>query len=53
MESYQCSLCGYIYNPIVGDPNGGIDPKTPFTELPDNWVCPECGAPKEQFELVS
>jgi len=52
MPSYRCSVCGYIYDPERGDPDGGIKPGTPFAELPDDWVCPVCGADKSQFEKV-
>ncbi|MBM2825575.1 MAG: High molecular weight rubredoxin [Dehalococcoidales bacterium] len=52
LPSYQCSVCGYIYDPERGDPDGGIKPGTPFAELPDGWVCPVCGADKTQFERM-
>jgi rubredoxin len=52
MKKYRCTICGYIYDPEMGDPESGIDPGTPFTELPDDWVCPICGATKDQFEEV-
>jgi len=52
MAKYKCSVCGYIYDPELGDPDGGIKPGTPFEELPDDWVCPVCGASKDQFEKV-
>lgn len=52
MAKYQCSVCGYIYDPELGDPDGGIKPGTPFEELPDNWVCPVCGAAKDQFKKI-
>ncbi len=52
MEKWECLVCGYIYDPAEGDPEGGIPPGTPFEELPDDWVCPECGAEKEMFEKV-
>ncbi len=50
LDKYVCSVCGYIYDPEDGDPEGGIPPRTPFDELPDDWVCPVCGAGKEKFE---
>ncbi len=50
MKKYECSVCGYVYDPEVGDPNGGVEPGTAFESLPDDWVCPECGAPKNMFE---
>lgn len=52
MTKYKCTVCGYIYDPKEGDPDNGIEPGTPFEELPDDWVCPVCGAGKEDFEEV-
>jgi len=52
MEKYKCTVCGYIYDPEKGDEDGGIPPNTPFNKLPDDWVCPTCGAPKDMFEKV-
>lgn len=49
MDKYRCVVCNYIYDPAVGDAQGGIPPGTPFEKLPDNWVCPVCGADKSQF----
>jgi rubredoxin/flavin reductase (DIM6/NTAB) family NADH-FMN oxidoreductase RutF len=49
---YKCLMCGYIYDPAKGDPENGIDPGTEFEDLPDTWVCPECGAAKDEFEPV-
>ena len=50
MAKYRCTVCGYIYDPELGDPDGGIKPGTPFEEIPDDWVCPVCGAAKSDFE---
>ncbi|MCX4264377.1 MAG: rubredoxin [Muribaculaceae bacterium] len=50
MENYVCIVCGWVYDPAVGDPDNGIKPGTPFAELPDEWVCPECGVGKDMFE---
>jgi flavin reductase (DIM6/NTAB) family NADH-FMN oxidoreductase RutF/rubredoxin len=50
MKKYTCTVCGYIYDPEVGDPDNGIAPGTPFAKLPDDWTCPVCGAGKDQFE---
>ncbi len=50
MNSYTCSVCGWVYDPKIGDPDGGIAPGTPFEKIPDNWTCPVCGAGKDQFE---
>ena len=52
MEKWECLVCGYIYDPEVGDPDNGVDPDTLFEDLPDDCVCPECGADKEEFEKV-
>ncbi|HEC25631.1 MAG TPA: rubredoxin [bacterium] len=50
MPKYQCDVCGYIYDPEVGDSEGGVEPGTPFDKLPDDWVCPVCGADKTHFD---
>ncbi len=50
MAKYRCTVCGYIYDPEKGDPDGGIAPGTPFEKIPDDWVCPVCFADKDQFE---
>ncbi len=47
---WRCTVCGYIYDSAVGDPDGGIKPGTAFEDIPDGWVCPVCGAAKSQFE---
>jgi flavin reductase (DIM6/NTAB) family NADH-FMN oxidoreductase RutF/rubredoxin len=52
MAKYKCSVCDYVYDPEMGDPEGGVTPGTPFEKLPDDWVCPVCGADKSQFEKV-
>jgi rubredoxin len=52
MKMYKCSVCGYIYDSSEGDPDNGIEPGTVFEDLPDDWVCPVCGADKDAFELV-
>jgi rubredoxin len=49
MKKYQCNLCGYFYDPAKGDPEGNIPPGTPFEKIPEDWVCPVCGAPKKNF----
>jgi rubredoxin len=49
MQKYKCANCGYVYDPALGDPDGDIAPGTPFADLPDDWVCPDCGAAKAQF----
>ena len=52
MQKYECTACGYIYDPEEGDPDCGIDPGTPFEDIPDEWVCPECGVGKDEFEPI-
>jgi len=52
MAKYRCSVCGYIYDPELGDPDGGIAPGTSFEDIPDDWECPVCGAAKSEFEKV-
>jgi rubredoxin len=52
MEKWKCKICGYIYDPEKGDPDANVSPSTPFQKLPDDWVCPLCGAPKDMFEKV-
>ncbi len=49
MDKYKC-VCTYEYDPAVGDPDNGIAPGTAFEDLPDDWKCPFCGAPKAVFE---
>jgi rubredoxin len=52
MKSYMCVICGFIYEEAKGLPEEGIEPGTKWEDIPLNWVCPECGASKEDFELV-
>ena len=52
MAKYKCSVCGWVYDPEIGDPDGGIAPGTPFEKIPDNWQCPMCGANKSEFEKM-
>ena len=49
MDKYECTLCGYIYDPATGDAETNIPAGTRFEDLPDDWVCPSCGAPKYEF----
>ena len=51
MKKYVCNVCGYIYDPEEGDPDADIPAGTAFDDLPDDWVCPVCGAPREEFSL--
>lgn len=50
MENYLCTVCGYVYNPEEGNPDAEIAPGTAFEDVPEDWVCPVCGATKDQFE---
>lgn len=52
MKKYKCLMCGYIYDPFTGDPDNGVEPGTAFEDLPDDWVCPDCGAGKDEFEPI-
>ena len=52
MEKYECTACGYVYDPAVGDPEGGIPPGTSFDDLPEDWVCPQCGVGKAFFQKI-
>ncbi|MCE5280162.1 MAG: rubredoxin [Planctomycetaceae bacterium] len=52
MDKYICDACSWVYDPAVGDPGAGIEPNTPFADLPDDWVCPDCGAGKDQFSKL-
>ncbi len=51
MPKWECLVCGYVYDPEQGDPENGVAPGTPFEALPETWVCPECGAGKDMFEM--
>jgi rubredoxin len=50
MDRYVCSICGYIYDPAVGDPDNGVAAGTKFEDVPGTWECPICGAAKDDFE---
>jgi len=52
MKKWECKVCGYIYDPKEGDPDNGIKAGTSFEDLPEDWTCPECGASKDEFEVV-
>ena len=52
MKKYICDVCGWVYDPEVGDPDGGIAAGTAFADIPDDWICPECGVSKDDFSLV-
>ena len=49
MMKYVCDACSYVYDPQKGDPGNGIEPGTAFEDIPDDWVCPECGLGKDSF----
>ena len=49
MKKYRCTVCGYVYDPVEGDPDGGIVPGTEFKDIPENWECPVCGIGKSDF----
>jgi len=53
LSKYKCTVCGYIYDPAVGDPDSGVAPGTAFEALPADWVCPVCGAAKSEFEKIA
>ena len=50
MDKYECTICGYVYDPAAGDPDNGVAPGTKFEDIPEDWVCPVCGAPKSEFK---
>ncbi|MBI5873775.1 MAG: rubredoxin [Candidatus Omnitrophica bacterium] len=52
MEKWECLVCGYVYDPAVGDPTQNISPGTKFKDIPDTWVCPECGVTKDNFKKL-
>jgi len=52
MKKYVCALCGYVYDPELGEPDDGIEPGISFENLPEDWCCPVCGATKSDFSVV-
>ena len=52
-RTWMCLLCGYLYDEAKGCPEDGIPPGTRWEDVPPNWACPECGARKEDFEMVA
>jgi rubredoxin len=52
LAKWECLVCGYVYNTEKGDPDNGVEPGTAFEDLPDDWICPVCGAPQSQFEKI-
>jgi rubredoxin len=53
MEKYKCVICGFVYDPEEGDPDFGIKPGIPFANLPNDYICPICGAGKDEFIPLS
>ncbi|HHT37766.1 MAG: rubredoxin [Candidatus Wallacebacter cryptica] len=53
MEKWECTVCGYVYDPEEGDSTQGVEPGVAFEDLPEDWVCPECGVGKDMFEKLS
>jgi rubredoxin len=52
MKRYMCVICGFIYDEAKGLPEDGIEPGTRWEDIPPNWTCPDCGARKEDFEMM-
>ena len=52
MQKWQCIVCSFIYDENVGMPADGIVPGTRWTDIPDNWACPDCGVEKADFEMI-
>ena len=51
-KKWMCVVCGWIYDEEMGDPDSGLGPETRWDDVPESWVCPDCGAGKEDFEMV-
>ena len=52
MKSYMCVICGFVYDEAKGLPDEGIAPGTTWADVPENWLCPDCGASKDEFEMM-
>jgi rubredoxin len=50
MKKWVCTICGYVYDPKVGDPSNGVEVGTDFKDIPEDWLCPVCAAKKDEFE---
>ncbi|MEG0069703.1 rubredoxin [Cetobacterium sp.] len=50
MEKWKCVVCDWVYDPAIGDPDNGVSAGTKWDDVPDSWVCPICGAGKDEFE---
>jgi rubredoxin len=53
MDKYKCVICGYIYDPEEGDTSNGVDPGVSFNDLPSDYICPICGAGKDEFIIYT
>ena len=53
MQKYKCVVCDHIYDEALGDPESGIKAGTKFSDLPDDWSCPDCGVTKDDFEIYT
>ncbi|MEH6627354.1 MAG: rubredoxin [Motiliproteus sp.] len=51
-STFECDVCGLVYDPKLGLPDEGIPAGTPWSDIPEDWVCPDCGAPKSAFEVI-
>lgn len=52
MAKWECTVCGWVYDPAEGEPSQGVEPGTPFEHVPDDFVCPDCGVGKDSFEEI-
>ena len=52
MRKWQCIVCGWIYDEVEGHPEDGIEPGTRWEDIPEDFVCPECGVSKEDFDMI-
>ena len=52
MDKYECTVCGYIYDEVEGDPDNGVAAGTKWDDVPADWVCPLCGAAKDSFQKM-
>ncbi|MBC3795589.1 rubredoxin [Acetobacterium paludosum] len=52
MQKFECDVCGYVYDPALGDPDNGVAPGTAFADLPEDWECPTCGVGKDDFSAI-
>ena len=52
LKTYMCVICGFVYEEEKGLPEAGVPPRTPWEEVPETWQCPDCGAGKDDFEMI-